>query len=246
VPDVRDQAARRPRPGRGEVNAPVAHRSELAPATAAGWARLRERLERDGALSAREKALVMSAVAAACGREQMLSHELARLTELGGAEMIVSCASVLTVARGRDVADRLAASAGLELDWTSAQVGPAGEHDVQQAGTYFTPPSTQPPPAIALLAEHAPEVLVGYHGLRRGIYEEGTLAPRLIELLLFAIAVADYLPGHAAVHGAKAVEAGAGQLDLVEAGLCVIPAAGMASWLFAASVIDELEPKGQQ
>ena len=227
------------------MSAPVAHRSELAPATAAGWARLRERLERDGPLSAREKALLMSAVAAVCGREQMLSRELERLSELGGAEMIVSCASVLTVARGRDVADRLTAAAGVELDWTSAPP-PAGEHDVERARAYFTPPSAVAPPAIALLAEHAPDVLVGYHGLRSGIYEEGTLEARLVELVLFAIAVAGYLPGHAAVHGAKAAAAGAGEPELVEAGLCAIPAAGMASWLFAASVIDELATKGQQ
>ena len=43
------------------MSAPVAHRGELAPSTAAGWARLREGLETDGALAAREKALAMSA-----------------------------------------------------------------------------------------------------------------------------------------------------------------------------------------
>jgi 4-carboxymuconolactone decarboxylase len=228
------------------VSAPVAHRSDLAPSTAAGWARLRDRLERDGALPARDKALVMSAVAAVCGREEMLARELARLSDLGGAEMIVSCVSVLTLARGRDVADRLAAAAGIGLDWTSAAPASAGEQDVDRARACLTPPSAEPPPSIALLAEHAPDVLVGYQRLRSGVHDEGTLEPRLVELLLFAIAAADYLPGHAAVHGAKAVEAGAGELELVEAGLCAIPAAGMASWLFAATVIDELETKGQQ
>jgi 4-carboxymuconolactone decarboxylase len=228
------------------VSAPVAHRGELAPSTAAGWARLRERLETDGALPAREKALAMSAVAAACGREEMLARELVRLADLGGAEMIVSCVSVLTLARGRDVADRLAAAAGIELDWTSAAGAPAGEQDVEQALAYFSTPGAKLAPPFELLAAHAPEVLVGYERLRSAIYDEGKLEARLVELLLFAIAVAEYLPGHAAVHGAKAVEAGAGELELVEAGLCAIPAAGMAAWLFAAAVIDELETKGQQ
>ncbi len=228
------------------MNAPVAHRRELAPSTAAGWARLRERLERDGALCARDKALVMAAVAAVRGREELLAHELARLSDLGGAEMVFTCASVLTVARGREVADRLAAAAGIGLDWSSGEQAPVGEEDVERARAYFAPATAEPPPPIALLAEHAPEVLVGYRGLRSGIYDEGTLAPQLVELALFAIGAADYLPGHAAVHGAKAIEAGAGELELVEAGLCAIPAAGMASWLFAATVIDGLDTKGQQ
>lgn len=228
------------------MNAPVAHRGELAPSTAAGWARLRGRLERDGALLARDKALLMSAVAAACGREEMLARELARLRDLGGAEMIVSCASVLTLARGYDVAERLATAAGVALDWTSAAPAPVGEQDVERARAYFTTPGAELPPPVALLAEHAPDVLVGYRRLRSGIYDEGTLEPQLVELALFAVAAADHLSGHAAVHGAKAVAAGAGEPELVEAGLCAIPAAGMASWLFAATVIDGLETKGQQ
>jgi alkylhydroperoxidase/carboxymuconolactone decarboxylase family protein YurZ len=228
------------------MTAPVAHGGELAPSTASGWARLRERLEGDGALAARDKAFVMVAVAAARGRDGLLARELARLSDLGGAEMIFSCASVLTLARGREVADRLAAAAGIGLDWSSAASSPVSAEDVEQARAYFAPTAAQPPPPIALLAEHAPDVLVGYHGLRTGIYDEGTLEPRLVELALFAISAAEYLPGHAAVHGAKAVEAGAGELELVEAGLCATPAAGMASWLVAATVIDSLETKGQQ
>lgn len=224
----------------------MAHHGQLAPSTAAGWARLRERLENDGALAARDKALVMIAVAAARGREELLARELARLSDLGGTEMAVSCASVLTLARGREVADRLAAAAGMSLDWGGPPPAPAGEEDIERARAYFTPPAAETPPPIALLAEHAPNVLVGYHGLRSGIYDEGTLEPRLVELTLFAVSVADYLPGHAGVHGAKAIAEGAGEPELVEAGLCTIPAAGMASWLFAASVIDGLETKGQQ
>jgi alkylhydroperoxidase/carboxymuconolactone decarboxylase family protein YurZ len=228
------------------VSAAVARRSEPAPSTASGWACLSERLESDGALSAREKALAMSVVAAVCGREEMLARALARLSDPRGGEMVVSCVSVLTLARGRDVAERLAAAAGIGLDWAAATPAAVGAQDVDRARAYFTPPGAEPAPPIALLAKHAPDVLVGYQLLRSGVYDEGTLEARLVELLLFAIAVAEYLPGHAAVHGAKAVAAGAGELELVEAALCAIPAAGMASWLFAAAVIDELETKGQQ
>jgi alkylhydroperoxidase/carboxymuconolactone decarboxylase family protein YurZ len=96
---------------------------------------------------------------------------------------------------------------------------------------------------MALLAEHAPEILVAYRGLRAGIYEDGTLEPRLIELGLFAISAADFEGGHAAVHAGKAIEAGATIGELIEAGLCAIPSAGMGSWLYSASVIDELQER---
>jgi alkylhydroperoxidase/carboxymuconolactone decarboxylase family protein YurZ len=228
------------------VSAASSQRADLAPATAAGWARLRERLERDGALSAREKVLLLAAVAAVRGREDLLARELSRLADLGGTETVASCASVLTVARGREVADRFAAIAGVSLDWSPEEPAGASAEDASQAREYFAPAPAPAPPPIALLAEHAPDVLVGYRDLRRGIYEEGSLEPKLVELALFAIAAADYLPGHAAVHGAKAIAAGAGEAELVEAGLCAIPSAGMASWLIAASTIDELATKGQQ
>jgi alkylhydroperoxidase/carboxymuconolactone decarboxylase family protein YurZ len=227
------------------VNAADAERAVLAPATAAGWSRLRERLESDGALGARDKALVLAAVAAVRDRDALLARELARLAELGGAELVVPCASVLTLARGREVADRFADAAGVSLDWNAAPA-PASEEDVRQAREFFAPDPAQAPPPIALLAEHAADVLVGYRHLRRGVYDEGSLDPQLVELALFAISAAEYQPGHAAVHGTKAIAAGAGQAELVEAGLCAIPAAGMASWLFAATAIDGLETKGQK
>ena len=228
------------------MSSTASQRTDLAPATAAGWARLRGRLESDGALSAREKALVLAAVAADRGRDALLGRELARLAELGGSEMVASCASVLALSRGREAADRLADGAGVSLDWAASSPVPASGEEILRAREYFVPPPAAPPPPFALLAEHVPDVLVGYRELRVGLYDEGSLEPKLVELTLFAVSAADYLPGHAAVHGAKAIAAGAGEADLVEAGLCAIPAAGMAAWLFAATTIDELATKGQQ
>jgi 4-carboxymuconolactone decarboxylase len=224
------------------VSAARQDRTGLAASTAAGWARLRDQLEADAAMAARDKALILAAVAAVRGRDELLRRESARLAELGGAGMVAGCASVLTVARGREVADHFAGATGLSLDWEVDVPRAATESDLGAALEYFAPPPAEAPPAISLLAEHAPGVLVGYRDLRAGIYDEGSLEPQLVELLLFAISAADYQPGHAAVHARKAVEQGAAEPQLVEAGLCAIAAAGMASWLIAATVIAELEP----
>jgi alkylhydroperoxidase/carboxymuconolactone decarboxylase family protein YurZ len=224
------------------VSAPRQDRTALAPSTAAGWARLRDRLEADAAIAARDKALILAAVAAVRGRDELLRRESARLAELAGAGMVADCAAVLTVARGREVADRFAGAAGVSLDWDVDAPAAPTDSDVGAAREYFAPAPAEAPPPISLLAEHAPGVLVGYRELRAGIYDQGSLEPQLVELLLFAISAADYQAGHAAVHAGKAVEQGAAEPQLVEAGLCAIAAAGMASWLIAATVITQLEP----
>jgi alkylhydroperoxidase/carboxymuconolactone decarboxylase family protein YurZ len=224
---------------------PAAIQGDLAPQTAAGWARLRARLEADGALPAADKALLIALAAAARGRTALLDREVGRARELGAAAAFPTCASVLALCRGREIADAFAAAAGIELAWEAATPAPAGTDEVAAAGEYFAPGGTPLPPPMALLAEHAPEILVAYRGLRAGIYEDGTLEPRLVELGLFAISAADFEGGHAAVHAGKAIEAGATTAELVEAGLCAIPSAGMGSWLYSASVIDELK-KGKK
>ena len=146
---------------------------------------------------------------------------------------------------GREVADGFAAAAEIELDWEGAEPAPVGTEEVAAAEEYFAPGGGALPPPMALLAEHAPEILVAYRGLRAGVYEDGTLGPRLVELGLFAISAADFEGGHAAVHAGKAVDAGAGTAELIEAGLCAIPAAGMGSWLYSAAVIDEIQERGK-
>jgi 4-carboxymuconolactone decarboxylase len=225
------------------VSGSAATRAALAPQTAAGWARLRARLEADGALPAADKALLIALVAAARGRTALLDREVGRARALGAAAAFPTCASVLALCRGREVADAFAAAAAVELDWEGVTPEPATSEEVAAAGEYFAPGGAPLPPPMALLAEHSPEILVAYRGLRAGIYEDGTLEPRLIELGLFAISVADFEGGHAAVHAGKAIEAGATTAELVEAGLCAIPSAGMGSWLYSASVIDELQEK---
>jgi 4-carboxymuconolactone decarboxylase len=218
----------------------VAARADLAPLSAAGWARLRGRLESDGALGAADKALLIAAVAAVRGRTALLERELARLRELGGGAWLHSCASVLALCRGREAADAFATAAGIELDWAAAAPAPVDDEALAAAQEYLAPGAVAPPPPIALLAEYAPEVLVGYRDLRAGIYEEGAIELRLVELMLFAISAADFEGGHAAVHGAKALAAGATTEELVDAGLCAIPSSGMGSWLYSAAVIEDL------
>jgi 4-carboxymuconolactone decarboxylase len=223
----------------------------LSAATAAGWAAMRSQIDSDGALPAREKALIAAMVAAVRGREPLASEETARLAALGGAELVAPAASVLALARGRSGADRLAGAAGLDLSWDapSADRPPAASGSatasspdaaaVAAALDFFTPPGGSAPAAIELLARHAPAGLLGYRALREGVYD-GPLDQKLIELALLAVCAGEYVAPHAASHALRASAAGASEAELVEAGLCAVPASGMGAWLVAAEAIGAL------
>ncbi len=212
---------------------------EISAASAAGWARMRAQLDQDGGLSGREKALIVAMVATVRGRDEVARAEAERLRALGGGEMLVPAASMLALARGRVAADRLAAAGGQELNWDADPVGPPTAGEVDSARAFFTPPGADAPPAIDLLVRHAPAGLLGYRALREGVHD-GRLDGKLIELALFAVTAGEYVAPHAASHAARAAAAGASEAELVEAGLCAVPASGMGAWLVAAEAIAAL------
>jgi len=206
--------------------------------SAAGWARLRGVLDRDRALPAVEKALILAVVAAERGREELLAAEAGRLLELGGEGRVDGGVALLALSRGRAAADRFAAAAGREVDWAQGQAADLEPTDPEVAAALeFFAQGGEAPPPIALLAAHAPSYLVGYRALREGLYAESGMSARLAELTLFAVSAGDYVEAHAAVHAAKARAAGAEEAGLTEAGLCAVPAAGMGAWLVAAGAI---------
>lgn len=193
-------------------------------------------LDRDLALPAVEKALIVALVAADRGRDALVGAEVDRLRDLGGEKLVDGAIALLTLARGRAVADRFAVAAGREPRSDSAAPDP-DPAETEAARVFFAAPDGSTPPAIALLAAHVPGYLVGYRELREGLYAESGIGTQLAELALFAVSAGDYVEPHAAVHAGKAVAAGATGAQLVEAGLCAVPAAGMAAWLVAAGAI---------
>jgi 4-carboxymuconolactone decarboxylase len=222
-----------------------------------GWGDIRAVLEGDGALTAREKALILVTVAATKGRPRLLSAEVERLRGLGGEDDLAALPAVLRLSRGPEVASSLADAIAIRSAREEATSEAAGEDEAErealpadaepeqpgadeadEARRFFAPPGSPEPAAIRLLGDHAPQALVGYRGLREAVYEDGPLDARLVELALFAVMSADYVAAHAGVHAARATAAGASEAELVEAGLCAVAAGGMGAWLIAAAAID--------
>jgi len=203
---------------------------------------LRSLLDEDRALGAGHKAVMLVAGAAACGSDKLLEAEAARLGELGVKELFSpGLIDVVSVVAGWSAADRLARATSL-VAWPADEETAVDTEDLASARDYFGVGSAQAPPVVGLLSEHAPEALVAYRELHRGMYEESRLDRRLVEMVLFTVCAARCLPAYAAVHAGKAVEAGSSRSQLVEAGLCAVPSGGMPAWLSAANAIAEGDP----
>jgi 4-carboxymuconolactone decarboxylase len=93
------------------------------------------------------------------------------------------------------------------------------------------------PERVRLLERHAPDGLEAYHRMRAAVLRDGPLAPRVGELVLFAVNAAEHRGDFAAVHARGARRCGAGDAELVEAGLMAVPYGGVAAWLAAAEAI---------
>lgn len=235
-------------PGRppAEGLAPAGERGRAAiavaaPDIAAGLGRLREAVERDGALPAATKALLAAAVAAAKGHEELLRAALARGKDAGlHAADVWGAASVLPTSRGEAVAERFAVAA-LELFGSPEPGERVLAADSAEATGYFTDYYGEIPARIAFLAEAAPAAFVAFYLLHRGALRAGGLEPKVRELILCAVNASDFQPDFLRTHAAAARAVGATREEIVEAVLAALPVAGLAVWSGAADVLAEIE-----
>jgi alkylhydroperoxidase/carboxymuconolactone decarboxylase family protein YurZ len=209
------------------------------PKAAAGMRRVREAVEAPSALDAGEKALIVACAAAARGDDQVVAESLARAREAGvTTERAWATPATLLLARGEPAAGRLA-TALLECYGPPPVAGSFEDLDREGAlgyfGGYF---GGTVPDRVALLAERAPAVFEGYALMHQAILRESTaLPPVLAELILCAVNAAEYQTVYATIHADAARRAGAGEDEILEAMLAVIPIAGVAVWPVAASVL---------
>lgn len=203
-----------------------------APYTLAGYARFRAVIDTDGAVPARLKALFASVAAIDRRYPDLARRELARGVALG---LTIRDATagliVLSSLRGEgaalEFADVIAASftdlvAPAPLDLPHAQPGEAEANFIAYFGTI--------PAALAQLMRLSPEAADAYYLMRRGSIDANPLSPKHGELLLLAILAAGYSP-MAATHVRGARLAGATDVEIAEAVLCAVPAAGIAAWM---------------
>lgn len=202
---------------------------------AEGYARIREVCETDGACEAWAKALYMACAAAVKGHRDLCHSEMQRSHDRGlTLDQARGAALAVMISRGeavyRTFSDVVDAVFGASI---TPPISSAPEFDLDLEGCldYFTGYFGFVPDYIELMADDAPRALEGYVLMRQWALAENLLEAKHVELLLCTVNAAEFSSRFINVHANGARRAGATEAELVEAVLCAIPIAGVASWL---------------
>jgi len=210
-----------------------------APYTLAGYTAFRAVIDRDGAVSAKLKALFASVAAIDRRYPALARRELERGVTLGlTIREATAGLIVLTSLRGEAAALEFASVLSDAFGTVAApdpQPLPRAEPGEAEANfrAYF---GTIPVP-LAQLMRLVPEAADAYYLMRRGSIDANPLSPKHGELLLLTILAAGYSP-MAATHVRGARMAGASDEEIAEAVLCAIPAAGIAAWMGVGALLE--------
>lgn len=225
---------------------PILDRGELAalsPKFAEGLSRVRDVTDTDGALPAYVKALFMAAAACVKGHEPMMERELGRSKRLGLSLPEARGASLaVLISRGEQIYERFAGAVNTVFGESAPhgdQIGGDFEASAEGAVKYFDQYFGFVPSYVQLMAAEAPRALEGYFLMREWALSENPLGSLYVELILCTINAAEYSSRFINVHANGARRAGATEGQLVEAVVCALPVAGVATWLPGADGIEE-------
>lgn len=206
---------------------------------ASGVERLQRAIRSDGHLAASDKALIVVATTAVRD-PAALSIEIDAARVLGNtADSLRAVALTLYLSRGarpcRDLLDALGTGNAEPVGATT--ITPPDSISVEEIVEQFSRVFGTVPDRVSLLVENSHDGLEAYHRMRLAALSHGRLDSRIAELTLMAVNAAEHRGDFAAVHASGARRAGATEPQLVEAGLCTIPAGGVAAWLAASEAI---------
>ena len=185
----------------------------------------------------------MASAAAVKGHDQLLLSELGRSKDLG-LSLNDSRGAALTVfiSRGEEVYTKFTAAVN-EVFNDEINVGineiPEYSIDRESCLKYFEGYFGFIPPYVKLMADDAPRALEGYVLMREFSLAENLLDAKNVEMLLCTVNAAEFSSRFVNVHANGARNAGATEAEIVEAVICAIPVAGVASWLPGADGIME-------
>jgi 4-carboxymuconolactone decarboxylase len=203
----------------------------------AGVVALNDVIHGDGALSGRDKAVLL--VAGAAVRDRVgTAAEVERAIGLGVERAeLETLALALYLSRGvgpcRAVLDALPGTTRP----ANMSTTPVSIPSVPAMVDAFRQIFGEVPDRISLLADASPSGLAAYHLMRGAVLGSGRLTPIIAELALLTVNACEHRADFAAVHVAGARQVGATEAQLVEAGLCGVPSGGVAAWLSASEAI---------
>jgi alkylhydroperoxidase/carboxymuconolactone decarboxylase family protein YurZ len=202
--------------------------ARIAPEVSGGYRQILDVVQRDGALPAAVKALLVGVCAAARGYADRAAEWCGRARELGAGDREAGTAAVaLLLARGEETCDRFIQAAG--------GVRPTGPTRPPWEGApeaYFLDylGVSSLPKRMAIMAERVPDVFAGYQRMHHGSLAADPSATKLAELVLVALNAAELEQRFVQIHALTARKAGASDQELVEAVVCAMAVVGVAAW----------------
>lgn len=193
-----------------------------APGFYGDYLALRSGILRDGALSRKEKDLLLVGVNAARRyRPSLLGHARLAVREGASPEEVVETILVAILSRGIP-------------SWMEGlEAVRVAEEAAGRPARLAAPPPAAPeaaPPWLTALEERSPEIGRLYGALRANVLRDGHLSRAFRELVLVGINLAEgYQPG-IQLHAGNARRLGAGDAHLVETALTVVLTAGIPAW----------------
>lgn len=218
----------------------------ISPKFAEGLARVREVTDTDGACPAWAKALYMASAAAVKGHRDMLMAQMERSRNLG-LQLADARGAALTVLISRGEGAYATFNAAIDEVFGDTMAAPTADVpefpiDRQACLDYFEDYFGFVPDYVELMADDAPRALEGYVLMREWSLAENVLDATHAELLLLTINAAEFSSRFVNVHANGARRAGCSEAQIVEAVICAVPVAGVASWLPGADGIMEGRP----
>lgn len=197
--------------------------------------RLRAVTDRDGALDAGFKALLMAACGASQRDSRVAIRELARCAERGvPVARVWAVAALVLSSRGEGAYECFVGGALAHFEPPAVDNGRAlavtNPGDLGHAEAYLSARTGSLPDYARVLRDFAPDAFIGYAQLLEASWSHPALTPREVQLVLVCVNVAAIRAEFAAHHSRLARAAGATEAEIVEAGICAIPCGGVTAW----------------
>jgi alkylhydroperoxidase/carboxymuconolactone decarboxylase family protein YurZ len=207
------------------------------PKFAEGLARVGDLINRDGALSARDKQLAVAAIGAVKRLDAVTRTALGRSFDLGlTANEAWGAAINVMISRGMPSLETFVAAIEAHRPGSAPTGSPFAEQvTTQQIMEYYDGLYGTAPPSVGFGARYAPDAVQGYYLMRQAALDESPLAPLLADLILVSVNTAELQEDFVEIHARFALRGGATAPQLAEAAACAIPFAGVAAWLRGAN-----------
>jgi len=216
---------------------------------------LRGEILKDGALSRKEKELILVGINAARRYERsMLFHTKGAVDAGATVRELAEIAAVCVLSRGIPAwftgveairyAERYMAEKGLAGQPREPGGLPSANpaRTLDEALDYFRKEAGGVPEWVSVMAAEQPDALTGYAALRQQLLRDGAVSRKLKELTLLGINLAERYPRGVKLHAEGARKCGASDEQIAETALTALLTGGIPAWF---EVVDILKSGGK-